>query len=142
MAMAMDGAVDTAVDAARGRDIEAGITFLYYRDLAAAHAFYRDVLGLRLARDQGWCKIMALTPSAYVGLVDETRGSLRATADKPVMLTLVVANVDAWHARLAAAGVAGLTQPKLHEDIGIYGFFASDPEGYHLEIQSFLRPLS
>ncbi|MDP2871475.1 MAG: VOC family protein [Bacillota bacterium] len=124
--------------------IKAGITFFYYRDLAAAHAFYRDVMGLRLVRDQGWAKILALSPSAYVGLVDETRGSLRAAADKPVMLTFVVEDdqVDVWHARLAAAGVAGLIAPKLHEGIGVYGFLATDPEGYRLEVQSFREPLA
>lgn len=121
----------------------AGITFFYYSDLAVAAAFYRDVLGLRLARDQGWCKILALAPSAYVGLVDETRGSLRVAADKPVMLTLVVeeGEVDAWHRRMAAAKVDGLTAPKLSEEIGVYGFFATDPEGYRLEVQSFREPL-
>jgi len=121
----------------------AAITFFYYRDLAAAQGFYQDVLGLPLARDQGWAKILRLSPSAYVGLVDETRGSLRAAASKPVMLTLVVGEdqVDAWHARLAAAKVEGLTEPKLHEETGVYGFFARDPEGYWLEVQSFREPL-
>ena len=31
---------------------ELAITFLYYRDLPAAMAFYEDVLGLRLTIDQ------------------------------------------------------------------------------------------
>jgi catechol 2,3-dioxygenase-like lactoylglutathione lyase family enzyme len=124
--------------------VQAGITFLYYRDLAAAAAFYQDILGLRLARDQGWCKILAMGPSSYVGLVDETRGSLRAAAAKPVMLTFVVAGegqVDEWHRRLAAARVCGLTTPKLSTEIGVYGFFATDPEGYRLEVQAFSEPL-
>ena len=33
------------------------ITFLYYRDLARAEAFYRDVLGLPLVIDQGFAKL-------------------------------------------------------------------------------------
>ena len=32
------------------------ISFLYYRDLARAEAFYRDVLGFELVIDQGWAK--------------------------------------------------------------------------------------
>lgn len=114
------------------------ITFLYYKDLAQAESFYRNVLGLELARDQGWCKILAIGPAGYVGLVDETRGSLKAAADKPVLLTLVVDDVDAWHAHLAEMGVGGLTAPKLHREIGVYGFFAEDPSGYKLEFQRFV----
>ncbi len=118
--------------------IEYPITFLYYRDLAAAISFYQQTIGLPLAVDQGWCKIFAVGPAGYVGLVDETRGSLRAAADKPVLLTFVVDDVDAWHAHLAAAGVRSLTEPRVHEDIGVHGFFAEDPGGYRLEFQRFL----
>ncbi len=118
--------------------IEYPITFLYYRDLAAVIPFYEETLGLRLAIDQSWCKIFAVGPAAYVGLVDEARGSLRAAADKPVLLTMVVDDVDAWHARLTAAGVRNLTPPRVHRDIGVEGFFAEDPGGYRLEFQRFI----
>jgi predicted enzyme related to lactoylglutathione lyase len=114
------------------------ITFLYYRDLGRAVAFYRDVLQLELARDQGWCKIFAIGSGGCVGLVDETRGSLRAASDKPVLLGFVVEDVDAWHRHLSEAGVEGLTAPTLHHGIGVYGFFAKDPEGYKLEFQRFV----
>ena len=118
--------------------IDYPITFLYYRDLAAVVPFYQEILGLPLAVDQGWAKIFAIGPAAYVGLVDETHGSLRATPDKAVLLTFVVEDVDGWHARLAGAGVPNLTAPKLHEQIGVYGFFAEDPGGYKLEFQRFV----
>ena len=42
------------------------ITFLYYRDLPRAMAFYEDVLGLELAIDQGWSKIYRICPGAHV----------------------------------------------------------------------------
>jgi lactoylglutathione lyase len=89
------------------------ITFLYYRDLPAAMRFYEDVLGLTLAIDQGWSKIYRITDNGYVGLVDETRGSHRANPIKPVQLCIRVADVDAWHAWVAAQGVDGLRGPKI-----------------------------
>ena len=33
------------------------ITFQYYRNLPIAMAFYENILGLKLAIDQGWSKI-------------------------------------------------------------------------------------
>ncbi len=118
------------------------ITFLYYRDLERAIPFYRDILGLPLAIDQGWCKIYSLSPRAMVGLVDEKRGSLNASDDKAVVLSLVVEDVDAWHRHLSAAGVADLTAPKLSREIGVYGFFCHDPEGYKIEVQAFVDDAS
>lgn len=118
--------------------IEYPITFLYYKDLEPVVPFYRDTLGLPLQVDQGWAKIFGVGPAASVGLVDEAHGSLRATVDKAVLLTMVVDDVDAWHAHLFAAGVRNVTEPKLHADIGVYCFFAEDPGGYKLEFQKFL----
>lgn len=116
------------------------ITFFYYHDLEAVIPFYRDVLKLNLVRDQGWCKIFELVPGgACVGLVDEAHGSLRASHEKPVLLTLVVDDVDEWHDQLKLSGVEILKPPTLHEDIGVYCFFVQDPEGYQIEIQKFTR---
>lgn len=120
--------------------IDYPITFLYYRDLERVIPFYRDLLGLRLARDQGWCKIFAITPEAYVGLVDEQMGSLAAADEKGVLLTFVVDDVDGWHEHLLNSDfeVKSLTAPTMNEDIGVYGFFFEDPEGYMIEIQQFV----
>ena len=49
------------------------ITLLYTRDLPASARFYEDILGLRLARDQGFCRIYALIESSYVGLIEIQR---------------------------------------------------------------------
>ena len=112
------------------------ITFFYYRDLPAAMAFYEDVLGLPLKIDQGWSKIYEVSPSGYVGLVDEARGSHRANPVKPVQLCLRVADVDAWHAYLVARGVTIEKGPKTVADLGIRVIVVNDPEGYQIEIQS------
>jgi len=114
------------------------ITFLYYRDLPAAMRFYEEVLGLPLAIDQGWSKIYRITEGGYVGLVDETRGSHRANAIKPVQLCIRVADVDAWHRFIATQGVDGLREPRSSTELKIRAFVFNDPEGYQIEIQSAL----
>lgn len=115
------------------------IFFFYYKDLEKALKFYREALELELAIDQGWCKILKINDSAYLGLVDEKKGSLRAVEEKGALLTLVVENVDDWHKKLQEKGVPGLTPIFLNEEIGVYGFFFLDPEGYKIEIQKFLE---
>jgi lactoylglutathione lyase len=114
------------------------VTFLYYRDLPKAMAFYEHVLGVELAIDQGWSKIYRLGGTAHVGLVDETRGSHRAADPKPVQVCLRVSDVDAWHAWAASCNVTGLSTPKDSPSLGIRAFVFNDPEGYQIEIQSVL----
>jgi predicted enzyme related to lactoylglutathione lyase len=125
------------------RDRPAGatlaITFLYYRDLAAAARFYEDVLGLPLAIDQGWSRIYRLCEGAHVGLVDEARGMHRAHPVKPVQVCLRVPDVDAWHGWVAAQGVAGLSALKENVALGIRAFVFEDPEGYQIEMQTPIR---
>ena len=112
------------------------ITFLYYKNLAQAMRFYEDVLGFKVAIDQGWCKIYGVSADGYVGLVDETRGMHKAHPVKPVQICMRVPDVDAWHAYLNGAGVDGLTQPRSSSELRIRAFVFYDPEGYQIEIQS------
>jgi catechol 2,3-dioxygenase-like lactoylglutathione lyase family enzyme len=115
------------------------ITFLYYKDLPKAEAFYRDVLGLPLVIDQGdLAKIMQIAPNAHLGLVDEARGMNRWQAEKCVQVCLRVPDVDAWHAYLQGK-VGGLSEMFVNDAIGIRAFVFRDPEGYQVEIQSVTR---
>jgi predicted enzyme related to lactoylglutathione lyase len=123
-----------------GAPHQLAITFLYYKDLPAAFAFYRDVLGLRLAIDQGdLAKILEIAPNAHVGLVDEARGMNRWQAEKCVQICIRVADVDAWHAYLGEVGVDALSQMFENDKIGIRAFVFRDPEGYQIEIQQATR---
>ena len=115
------------------------ITFLYYKDLPGAEAFYRDVMGLPLAIDQGaLAKIMELAPNAHLGLVDEARGMNNWQADKCVQICMRVPDVEAWHAYLQGK-VTGLSEIFVNDAIGIRAFVFRDPEGYQVEIQSATR---
>lgn len=116
------------------------VTFFYYRDLAAAMAFYETVLGAQLAIDQGWSKIYRIAGAGHIGLVDESRGAHRAADVKPVQFAIRVPDVDAWHAWVATQNVAALTAPRSNDPLGIRAFVFNDPEGYQIEIQSALRP--
>jgi catechol 2,3-dioxygenase-like lactoylglutathione lyase family enzyme len=116
------------------------ITFLYYRDLPRAAAFYRDVLGLELAIDQGdLAQIFRLADGAHVGLVDEARGMNAWQAEKPVQLCLRVADLDGWYRYLQGRQVADLSPIFENAQIGIRAFVFRDPEGYQIEIQTVTR---
>ena len=114
------------------------ITFFYYPDIAAVIPFYEQTLGFELVLDQGLARIYRVAGNGYFGIVDGNRGHLRHQAHSAVLLTLVVADVPAWHARMQAAGVAGLTEVRR----GHYceHFFFEDPQGYALEVQRFHDP--
>ena len=63
------------------------ITWLYYRDLLAMEDFYEAVLGFEKVADQGWTKIFQVSPTGFIGLVDERRGMLRFSEEKAVILS-------------------------------------------------------
>src|SRR5215475_5498982 len=114
------------------------ITFLDTRDLARTADFYERVLGLRLARDQGTCRIYHVSGAAYVGFCQR--------ADTPsdpggLTLTLVSDHVDEWCRRLEAYGVEFVKPPADNPPYRIYNAFVRDPNGYLLEIQRFWEPL-
>ena len=117
------------------------ITFLYYKDLSEPSKFYGDLFGFKLEIDQGWAKIYRVSESSYLGIVDETRGTLNWAPEKSALVTLVTATideVDEWYEKLQNAGVKIRSEPQTHDEIGIRGFFLEDPAGYVIEIQHFL----
>jgi len=114
------------------------ITFLYYRDLRRAAGFYEEIMGFELTVDQGWAKIYRVLDGAFVGLVDERRGYHRASPTKPVMIAVVVPDVDAWYRSLKERGVETLNEPREIEEAGIRAFLLEDPEGYVIEIMEFI----
>jgi len=113
------------------------ITFLYYNDLGKAEEFYRDVMGFTLVTDQKWAKIFKVAENAHVGLVDGDVGYHKADPIKPVMVTVVVPDVDAWYEHFQRLGVETLSEPKDDEELGLRMFLLEDPEGYVIEIQRF-----
>lgn len=113
--------------------IDSQITFLYYKDVAAVAPFYERTLGLKKTFDEGWVKIYQISSTSYVGLVDETRGYHRVAEKKPVMLSIVTRDVDAWFRYLKAAGVKILSDLKESTKSPTRGFLVEDPGGYTVE---------
>ncbi|GJM40223.1 MAG: hypothetical protein DHS20C20_05050 [Ardenticatenaceae bacterium] len=120
--------------------ISSQITFLYYKNLAAAQQFYEGILGLELVEDQGWAKIYCINGAAFVGLVDEAHGSLKTQPKNAVMITFVVDDVPGWYDHLRNNQVTILREYGRSESIQIEYFFAEDPGGYVLEFERFLKP--
>lgn len=124
--------------AARG-PFEGLIAFLNSADLVATAAFYEGCLGLPLALDQGDCLIYRVGQDSYLGFCGHgLNGSHEAPSG--VILTLVADDVDAWHGRLAAAGVDVVQEPTVNPGFKIYHCLVRDPNGYLVEIQRFLHP--
>lgn len=112
--------------------------FFYYEDVNAAEAFYRDIMGFRLAADYGFAKIMQVAPKSFITLVDHTKGMHTANEPKTTAIALVTDQLDEWWAYINTQNVdlrsSGYTPEKgsAHD-----GFVAVDPEGYYLEFERF-----
>jgi predicted enzyme related to lactoylglutathione lyase len=116
------------------------IVFLYYKDLGAVEAFFGTTLGLKKTTDLEWVKIFQTVPGSSIGCVKEGRGSLKTAAAKPVMVSWVVDDVEAWHQRLAAKNVK-IIQP-VHEskEPPMKSFLFQDPTGYTFELMQWMNP--
>jgi catechol 2,3-dioxygenase-like lactoylglutathione lyase family enzyme len=118
---------------------DAQIVFVPVADLAASAAFYETVLLFPLVVDQGSVRIYRAAGGAFVGLC-QSDGAL--AADDRLIITFVADDVDGWHTRLSAQGVATDGPPRENPRYQIYHFFARDPDGYRIEIQRFLHPFA
>ena len=114
------------------------VTFLYTRDLDKSAAFYSEVLGLRLALDQGVCRIFKTSPESFLGVC--RCSEQRPSNPEGIIVTLVTDDVDGWYERLKAKGVVFDTRPTENAEYNIYHCFLHDPDGYQIEIQSFRDP--
>ncbi|MCW8087902.1 VOC family protein [Sabulicella glaciei] len=120
------------------------VTFLYAEDPEASWRFYEEVLELPLAQDQGTCRIYETAEGgrAFLGVcrARAPRSEENPRAEGGVVFTFVTPDVEAWHARLAAKGVALPPAPQWSEAYRVTHFFLRDPAGYLLEVQRFDRP--
>ena len=79
--------------------------FWYYADLDAATDFYTRTLGLRVAADYGFAKILQIGETSYLTLVDEEMGMHSSEEPKSVALALITDQLDDWWVYLSAEGV-------------------------------------
>ena len=121
--------------------IKENIVMLYYKDLSAVAPFYEDTLGLKKTFNQDWSKIYQLTPTSFVGLIQESEGSYhRAQQDNAVMLSIVTEEVDAWYARFKAdKRTIFIKHIYNNEHAPIRAFLVKDPGGYTVEVFQWLQ---
>lgn len=112
--------------------------FFYYDDVEAATAFYRNVMGLRVAADYGFAKIMQVAPKSFITLVDATQGMHAADEPKTTAIALVTDQLDEWWDYMQTQDVEmRSTEYNPVEGRPHHGFVAVDPEGYFLEFERF-----
>jgi catechol 2,3-dioxygenase-like lactoylglutathione lyase family enzyme len=90
-----------------------------------AHAFYADVLGLRIVMDHGWIVTFAAEGSAAPQVSIATEGG----SGTPVPdLSIEVDNLDEVYQRVVARGIAVEYGPA-NEPWGVRRFYVRDPFG-------------
>jgi hypothetical protein len=60
-------------------------TFIYHKDMEEADRFYGGLLGLEMEPESDWVNLYRVSEGMTIGVVQDGRGFLRATDDKPVM---------------------------------------------------------
>ena len=119
--------------------IQANLVFFYYPDLREAENFYGDILGLEKVLDYGFARIFRVSPSTFIGLVDETKGMHDPSEPKSVTLSFITDEIDKWSLYLTDQGVPMHRPLDSSSRIPIRGFVALDPAGYFLEFERFLE---
>ncbi len=117
--------------------ITANNAFFYYDDLEAATDFYTVKLGLRVAADYGFAKILQVAPTSYLTLVDGDQGMHTPDEPKTVAIALITDQLDEWYEYLSEQGVEMRHEFEPVEGRPHDGFVAYDPEGYYLEFERF-----
>lgn len=117
------------------------ITFLPCKDLNEILRFYKDILGLTVALEQGDCIIFQIGASSHIsywGFCSHYDEFIEPA--KRVCLTLVVDTPDevmALTKYLKEKKVVCYREPQSTSQFKIFNAFFTDPMGYTIEIQSF-----
>jgi catechol 2,3-dioxygenase-like lactoylglutathione lyase family enzyme len=119
------------------RDVVATNAFFYYADLEGAWRFYTETLGLETVADYGFAKILQVSGTSYLILVDAAKGMHRADEPKTVALALVTDELEGWFEYLKASGAPMRTELRVEKGGPHDGFVVVDPEGYFLELERF-----
>lgn len=124
-----------------GLGFKATVLWLYTNDVEAMREFYESVFGFELTVDQGWAKILATSPTGFIGPVDGARGMHSWTEDKGVTVSFITDDVDAWFEHLKDQPAFELRTPEVIEEsrAGARVFVGYDPDGYFVELDQFFQ---
>ncbi|MFV1988370.1 MAG: VOC family protein [Gemmatimonadota bacterium] len=132
-----DEVTDADPTTATSRGIIANNAFFYYADVEAATDFYTETLGIRLAADYGFAKILQIAETSYLTLVDAEMGMHSVDEPKTVALALVTDQIDEWWQYVSDLGLPLRSGYAPAEGNPHRGFVLIDPEGYLLEFERF-----
>ncbi len=114
---------------------QGSVVFFGAADLEEVHGFYHGCLELPLYKDQGLCRIYEVPGGGLLGFCSHLAVH---HAEKSPIITLLTDDVDGMYERLQEHGYTPETKPKHYTKFNIYHFFLKDPNGYTVEIQTFL----
>lgn len=116
---------------------EGQITFFYYNDLERADDFYSTIMEFEKVIDLSYARVFKITEGAHIGIVNSEEGYLKPSKDKPVMLTIIVENIESWFNNLKEKGInvkEGMVRRKKPD---MTTLLIRDPEDYVIEILQF-----
>ncbi len=115
------------------------LTFFCAADLAASEKFYGETLGLRTAIRTERAILWRVTDTAFFGVTSGPGRAPKAGAAILELVTRTAAEVADWHGHIAGAGWHTDGPPRASAG-GVTCFFATDPDGYLVEILHFADP--
>ncbi|UCE40069.1 MAG: VOC family protein [Candidatus Aminicenantes bacterium] len=121
--------------------ILANVIWLYYRDIPKAQAFYENNFGFKLLVDQGFAKVYSSSPTGFIGLVDESQGLHRYTAEKAVNVCFLTDQIDDWYRHFQTKKVNIKDALEEAGSIPVKAFVAFDSGGYFIEFDHFLEDI-
>jgi len=120
-------------------DFAQALTFFCTRDLAASERFYGQTLGLAVAMRTASAILWRAAGTAYFGVTSGPGREPKAGAAIFELVTHREADVQDWYARIVADGWQTDGPPR-RTAAGAMCFFATDPNGYLVEILHFSDP--
>lgn len=113
------------------------MTFIYVNDMVAAVDFMEKALKLEAVYEPSWAKVYKASNKGFLGLVDQSKGSVKTKYHGGTLISLTVDSIDDYYDSIMSYGVESLSEIKVFEDIGVRSFFFKGPGGYDFEIQMF-----
>ena len=113
------------------------IVWLYYKNLEEAQLFYHNVFGFDLLVDQGFAKVYSCSPTAFIGLVDESQGLHHFSEEKSVTISFISEQIENWYKHMIEQGLEMREPLSQSETIPVKAFVTYDIAGYFLEFDWF-----
>jgi catechol 2,3-dioxygenase-like lactoylglutathione lyase family enzyme len=119
--------------------VKGTVTWLYYRDLAAAQRFFTAVMGWPSLLEQKIASVHPTSRSGFIGPVRAGDGLHAYTQEKGVTVSLFTEQIDAWFAYLQTQPAFRLEDKEIKLEMeSVRDFLGFDPEGYFIEFDAFL----